>query len=269
MDRRRGRALLERATALTALLAAVSAAYTVRSGDTLSAIAARHGVTVDAIVDLNRIADPNHIVVGQRLELPGPATAGVPRGRRTYTVRSGDTLIAIADRFDTTLSRLVNANRIVDPSRIFVGQTLRIPGQRQAPAATPVDRAEAGALIERIAREWGWDPAFVKALAWQESGWQMDVVSSADAVGIMQVTPGTGEFISDHLVHRDLDLHDAEDNVTAGVAFLDYLYDLTGGNARMVLGGYYQGLASIEHNGMYTDTRRYIDNVLALKARFD
>jgi N-acetylmuramoyl-L-alanine amidase len=111
-------------------------------------------------------------------------------------------------------------------------------------------------------------PAFVKAVAWQESGWNQQVVSSANAIGVMQVLPSTGRFVSSYLVGRTLDLNDPVDNVEAGVAFLRYLYRYTGGDVRMTLAGYYQGLRSVNQNGMYSDTVRYIDNVTALRARY-
>jgi soluble lytic murein transglycosylase-like protein len=75
--------------------------------------------------------------------------------------------------------------------------------------------------------------------------------------------------VSRRLVGRQLNLTDPADNVLAGVAFLDHLGDLTGGNLRLTLGGYYQGLASIRANGWYPDTVRYVDNVLTLKRRYD
>jgi len=80
--------------------------------------------------------------------------------------------------------------------------------------------------------------------------------------------PGTGDFISENLAGRGLDLSNPEDNVLAGVLFLQHLHELTGGDTRMILAGYYQGLASVRRNGVYESTERYIDNILALKGRF-
>lgn len=199
-----------------------------------------------------------------------------------YTVEYGDTLSEIAERFDVSSGQLADANDLDDPDRLIAGTRLTVPqaepaapqagpGADGAPAADPLvpaSRGEVGALIERTARAHGWSPAFVKALAWQESGWKQDRVSSAGAIGIMQVMPATGEFISAHLARRPLDLDDPADNVLAGVLFLDYLYGLTGGDAEQTLAGYYQGLASAREHGRFPSTDRYIDNVLALRARF-
>ncbi len=124
--------------------------YTVRPGDTLSAIAARFGTTTSVLVKLNGIADPSLVRVGQVLKLtpapseaptstplpsasprptPTPAASATPApvGGRTYTVRPGDTLSAIAARFGTTTSVLVKLNGIADPSLVRVGQVLKLP----------------------------------------------------------------------------------------------------------------------------------------------
>lgn len=198
-----------------------------------------------------------------------------------YTVEYGDTLSEIAARFDVSLSQLADANDLDDPDRLVAGTRLALPqadsGSTEAgpgsdgaaaDSPAPATRGEVGDLIERTARAHGWSPAFVKALAWQESGWNQERVSSAGAIGIMQVMPGTGQFISAHLAGRPLDLDDPADNVLAGVLFLDYLYDLVGGDAERTLAGYYQGLASTREHGRFPSTDRYIDNVLALRERF-
>lgn len=187
-------------------------------------------------------------------------------GTAAYTVRPGDTLSGIAARLGVPLRALADANAITDPDRIFAGRRLRVPAAGGAPAAPA--RADVAAQLERTARRYGWSPAFVKALAWQESGWNQGVRSPAGAVGVMQVMPGTGDFVARRLVGRSLDLRHTADNIEAGVAFLDYLYRLAGRDAELTLAGYYQGLASVRRHGMYGDTRRYIANVLALRERF-
>jgi N-acetylmuramoyl-L-alanine amidase len=84
----------------------------------------------------------------------------------------------------------------------------------------------------------------------------------------MQVMPDTGRFVSHELVGRELDLEDPYDNVVAGIAFLQHLWELTDGDVEQTLAGYYQGLRSVRDHGMYDDTERYIANVLALRDRF-
>lgn len=269
--------------ALVTLATVAQAGYVLRPGDTLSGVAHRLGTTVSALAAANGITDPDRVRAGDTLELPSGARPSVPppaTGARTYRVAAGDALSRIARAHGVSMAALQEANGISDPDRIRIGQVLRVPAApapaaptgpasgRSGPPAAAAQRAEAGRIIEDVARRYGWNPAFVKALAWQESGWQMGRVSSTGAVGIMQVMPGTGDFVSRRLVGRTLDLRDPVDNVTAGVAFLDHLHDLTGGDAEATLAGYYQGLASVRKHGRYASTDAYIRNVLALKARF-
>jgi N-acetylmuramoyl-L-alanine amidase len=223
--------------------------------------------------------------------LPRPADRAVPgamRGRNAavgvgllsltapaaYTVQPGDTLSEIAREQGTTVEALVAENGLEDPDHVAAGSTLDLPASGStdgdAPAGDPDDVAghDVEALLEEAARAHGFSPRFVKALAWQESGWNQHVVSSAGAVGIMQVLPTTGEHVADHILGRDLDLDDPRDNVAAGVAYLDHLWQRTGGDVERTLAGYYQGMASVEEHGYFDDTERYIDNVLALRDRF-
>lgn len=113
--------------------------YTVKAGDTLSAIAARYGTTYQELARINGIANPNVINVGQVLRLGGgaaPAQAPASSGR-TYTVVRGDTLSGIAQRFGTNYQTLAAINGISNPNLISVGQVIKLPGGSPAPAAAP------------------------------------------------------------------------------------------------------------------------------------
>jgi len=103
--------------------------YTVRSGDTLSGIAASHGVSLAALEAANpQIKNPNLIHAGETVHLPGGASAA-NGGGSNYTVRSGDTLSAIASRNGVSLSALLAANpQIKNANLIYPGQTVHIPG---------------------------------------------------------------------------------------------------------------------------------------------
>ncbi len=131
--------------ALLALTAAASAAtYTVRPGDTLSAIAGRLGTTVQALVGANDIEDPNRIIAGQVLTVPGGSggepAAGSPAEH--HVVRPGETLSAIASRYGVPVSDLATANGIDDPDRVLAGSRLTIArtpatAQTEPPPAAP------------------------------------------------------------------------------------------------------------------------------------
>jgi LysM repeat protein len=106
------------------MIAAGSMAYEVRPGDTLTAIAADHGVSVQAILDANDITDPDMIRVGQQIVIPGKE--GEPS--RVHVVAAGETLAEIASRYDSNAAALAAANELSNPNLIRIGQKLRIPG---------------------------------------------------------------------------------------------------------------------------------------------
>lgn len=104
--------------------------YTVQRGDTLSAIANRYGTTVQELVDINNLANPNLIYPGQTLRIltnstsNGSETRGT--GSITYTVQRGNTLSQIARAYGVTVSHIVEMNKIQNPNLIYPGEKLRI-----------------------------------------------------------------------------------------------------------------------------------------------
>ena len=116
---------------LIGLGTASAATVTVRSGDTLGAIAARNGTSVAALARANGIADPDTVHAGTRLRLPGTGTSVAVPGSSAggaYTVRPGDTLGAIAARHGTSVGALAAASGITDPDVLTVGRRLTVPG---------------------------------------------------------------------------------------------------------------------------------------------
>lgn len=96
--------------------------YVIQPGDTLSEIAERYGTTTGTLAALNNIANPNLIVVGQTIRIPGNSGSAA----QYYTIRPGDTLSEIAERYGTTTSALMALNGITNPNLIYAGTTIRI-----------------------------------------------------------------------------------------------------------------------------------------------
>lgn len=115
--------------------------YEVQPGDTLSSIAARFGVTVADLLAVNRLDEPDHITVGQRLIIPAPGIAsdkaGEPATAQVYVVQPGDTLWAIAMRYGVTVDDLMQANGIQNANLLRVGQSLVIPAPGTTTAYPP------------------------------------------------------------------------------------------------------------------------------------
>ena len=99
--------------------------YTVRSGDTLSGIAQRNGVSLQALIAANpQIANPNLIHPGQTVHVPGSSQPAAT----SHTVQRGDTLSGIAQQYGVSLSALIGANpQIANPNLIYPGQTVQVP----------------------------------------------------------------------------------------------------------------------------------------------
>ena len=265
--------------------------YRIKPGDTLSAIAARYHTTVAELVRLNNLpGNGNLIIAGHTLRIPtGNHAASHTSTHRVfshYVVRPGDSLYAIAARQHASWRAIARANHLPPSLMVVIGQRLRIPhrvhttthygaagsgssradrvfGNRWVPS-----RDSVAATIRATANRWGVDARLALGIAYEESGFNQRNVSVVGAIGAMQVMPSTGTFVGEAIVHRHLDLLNASDNATAGVALLAVLLRETKGNERLAAAGYYQGLASVRSRGMYRDTKQYVANVLALRNRF-
>lgn len=199
-------------------------------------------------------------------------------GAGDYAVQAGDTLSSISLRYGISLATLLNANNLSMDSVIRVGQHLSVPGaatQNLTPASQvsgaqqmpAISQADVGAILTSQAQAAGLDPALVKALAWQESGWQM-VIASDGGIGVMQLMPDTVTWISNYLLGYAVNPYDPTDNIHAGVALLKYCLTIFG-DTQEALAAYHQGITSVQTSGISADTAgHYIPNILALQQRF-
>lgn len=204
--------------------------------------------------------------------IAGPLTlAALRRGRSVrsesaarYVVRPGDSLTTIAQRYRTSVRSLARVNRL-DPARpLLIGRKLRVPASIRAPLAAPPTAVRG--LISRTARRYGLDPALARAVAWMESGFQPHVVSTAGALGVMQVTPATWEFVETVLLGRKVS-RTTSGNIKVGVLFLRHLLREFDGDERLALAAYYQGAKAVRERGLFAETRTYVEAVRSLKGR--
>ena len=268
--------------------------YTVIAGDTLSAIAARAGLSMSSLAAANGL-DPNaFLITGTVLNLAGgaapaqaaaaPATGG-PAPQGAYTVRAGDTLAGLASQTGVSTDAMAAMNGLDPNGVLLTGTVLKLPGGAAAPAgasqpaptATVVPQADPAPTaqqvsatdVQNVAAAHGVSPSLAAAIAWQESGFNNSMVSSANARGVMQVMPGTWDYVQQNLAGgQQLDPNSATDNIHAGVMYLKRLITDAGGDESAAIAGYYQGLASVRERGMYDDTQQYVNNVQALRSRF-
>jgi lysozyme len=140
--------------------------YTIQSGDTLLAIAGRYGMSWETLAAANRLTENDLLQIGQILIVPGQApasggaaTVGFIRASSTgpanatsgnYSVQPGDTLLAIAIRYDMTWETLAAANNLSENALLQIGQTLTIPGQGAAsPSSSGFIQNSAPARVAR------------------------------------------------------------------------------------------------------------------------
>ncbi|WP_188511094.1 LysM peptidoglycan-binding domain-containing protein [Conyzicola nivalis] len=215
--------------AITAAPAASSGRYTIVSGDTVSRIASKFGVTTQAILSANGLAGSSIIYPGQSLAIPGGATSTAPvkaapvkatpvkatpvsapvtaapvASSGTYTIVSGDNLTKIASKLKVSLTSLLKANNLTTTSVIFAGRTLTVPGAVTASVPT----ASAGAItlldaemeanarvIVSVGRNLGvsdYGIVIALATAMQESSMRNLNYGHLDSVGLFQQRPSSG-----------------------------------------------------------------------------
>jgi soluble lytic murein transglycosylase-like protein len=282
-------------------------AHTVEPGETLWSIAAASNLTTNALAAANGLSADAQVVAGNTIQVPSeqeaaaalagagtPAAAPVaspapqpaaPDPIGAYTVQPGDTLAGIAARSGIGTGQLAWMNGVDPAGVLLAGTVLKLPTgaapaqeQQEEPTQvgpTVVPQAEPYATpgqvtadeIGTVASGHGVSPSLAAAVAWQESGFQNGVVSSANARGVMQILPGTWQWIEQQ-TGQQLDPASATDNVQAGVTYLSQLLRDAGGDESVAVASYYQGASSVRRLGLLPDTQQYVANVMALKSRF-
>lgn len=219
----------------------------------------------------------------------------------THVVRPGETATGLAVRFHAWTRELIRLNHLGKHGHLYVGQRIRIPvvdaavrhhrshHQTRHPVRHPVhhqtrhvlsrheqlrragwrgfelSRSRIRTLVVRCAQRHGVPATLALAIAWQESGWRQPLVSPAGALGVMQLLPATGRWMSIY-AGRTLHLRHTRDNIHGGVELIRVLRASTHGDQNAIA-AYYQGLGAVRSHGWYRDTVRYVRSVRAIEQR--
>jgi LysM repeat protein len=226
-------------------------AYRVRPGDTATGLAVRFHAWTDELRALNHLGRHGTLYVGERIRIPVVPKALRPHHRVHHRAHH-------AARH-TARHHTARHPRPAPAHHPVVRATPRRPW-----ALAGASRGKVRRVVMRIAAEHHLGSRLALAVAWQESGWQQHRVSSAGAIGVMQVLPGTARWMSSY-VGRPLNPYGLYDNVTAGVVLLTVLRSQTA--PTKAIGAYFQGLGSVQRHGLQRSTKAYVRSVLALRRR--
>ena len=224
--------------------------HTVRPGDTATGLAVRYHAWTRELRAINHLGRHGRLFVGERIRIPVVLAALRRHHHRHHAAKPRPT--RHHTKKHDTRSHV---------TRKPVHRTVHHPWR-----LADVSRAKVRRVVVKIARRHGVDPHLALAVAWQESGWQQRRISSAGAVGAMQVLPGTARWMSTY-VGYELNPYGLYDNVTAGVVLLKFLRGQTSG--RKAVASYYQGLGSVRDHGLYHSTKGYVRNVVSLRQRME
>jgi LysM repeat protein len=274
--------------------------HVVVRGETLWSIAAGNNLTTRALAAANGVSPTADVVLGSTIWIPtvgeaataladGGTPAGIASGQSSggaaapqpmggYIVRVGDTLTSVAARSGISVTQLAWMNGLDQHRPLLAGTPLKLPtgaaatrssATRPAPARVPgaaphpTSEFVSPSVIGQLAAAQGVPASLATAIARQESGFNNAMVSDANARGVMQVLPGTWDFVQRNLAGGALNPSSAYDNVKAGVMYLGELLHDTGGDEAAATAAYYQGLGSVRRGGALPETRRYVADVMA------
>ena len=148
-----------------------------------------------------------------------------------------------------------------------VAGTAALPGTAEASALAPapVAPAQIDALVQQNASTWQVDPALVKAVIANESGFNANATSKVGAQGLMQLLPETATSLGVR------DAYDPAQNVAGGTRYLRGLLDRFNGDQKLAIAAYNAGPNAVEKYGgvpPYAETQNYVQNVLSSYDRY-
>ncbi len=223
--------------------------YVVQPGDSLWSIAIAHRTTVAELASLNQL-DPNGLLLsGRHLRMPSSG------GRVASTAGTG---IGGGQGTTSATSFCSGTGTAAGPYGVLPATLASSPGRL---ALQP--------LFGEWAAHYGLSRALLEAVDWQESGWQQAAVSYTGAIGVGQIMPATGEFITNVLVGEPLDIYSVSDNIRMSAAFLAYLSGLEHGDQCATIAAYYEGPFNLASSGVFGPARSYVADVEALLPRFE
>ncbi len=265
------------APASTALPAASTMAVRTTATPTTAATTTAAVGDGDADVDDQATAGSASVTTTSSLAAGPAATAA-----GGHVVAPGESLWSIAAQDGLSEAALARANGLSASAILIAGQRIVLPGAAAAemPTATstaaplsapgypaPVATRFTAGQVAAAAAQNGVPPSLGQAVAYQESGFNNAAVSSTNAHGVMQIMPGTWNFISSQLSPGPLDPFSPGDSLKAGMLYLNYLLRHSVSVSQAVA-SYYQGSSSVSRRGMLPDTQRYVSSVMSLQRRF-
>jgi hypothetical protein len=209
-----------------------------------------------------------------------------------HRIVRGDTATGLAVRYHAWTRELLAINHLRASSILRIGRVIRIPvvdaavprkptkkpakkhAANQHPKShqhrarhpwrhTTMTRDQVRRAITHRARISGVPVDLALAVGWVESGWQQPLISPAGAVGVMQLLPSTGAWMSYYTDHR-LNIYGTYDNIEGGVTLLRFLRAHTR-HDKNAIGAYYQGLGALQRHGLFKETKHYVRTVQAVR----
>lgn len=227
--------------------------HVVRRGETIYGIAVRYHAWTRELASLNHVTS---LRAGMRIRIP--IVVSVMRRAEAAAIRRAERTARSAPH------RTTRKHHHHQASRRTSAQRMAAEGWRD----WTMSRHQVRSVIISTARRHGVSPTLALAIAWQESGWHEPLVSKSGAIGVMQLLPGTSQWMSLY-AGRWLNPRSTRDNVLAGVLFLKYLTQLAGRHHRsQAIAAYYQGMSAIGRKPhWFDDTKRYVKSVTAIYER--